>query len=251
MLGRDHHRGGADRPAGLVAQADLALGIGSETRHLAGMPRPREVAQDRVRVVDRGWHQHVGLAAGMAEHEPLVACAHVAGIVARLRIHSLGNVLRLRVQVCVDRAGPPVKPVLLVAHPPDGLPHRVDDPGRNPVRPAHLAGEHDPVGGGQRLAGNPAVGVGREVQIDHGIGNEVADLVRVTFRHRFTGKYVTALGHRTPPLPHPAGDPRLSLLNLPSTVKRISGPTAHLYATRSTSTRPSRSVTIPAQALSP
>jgi hypothetical protein len=37
--------------------------------------------------------------------------------------------------------------------------------------------------------------IGGEVEIDHGIGDAVADFVGMAFRHRFTGEEVIRAGH--------------------------------------------------------
>ena len=60
---------------------------------------------------------------------------------------------------------------------------------------AHLAGQHHAVGRDQGLAGDARLRIGGEEGVDHGIGNAVADLVRMAFRHRFAGEDIIALGH--------------------------------------------------------
>src|SRR5262249_22321919 len=75
MLVRDDDLPDADRLAVLVAHGDLALGVGAELGSIAllALARGGEVLQDLVAVVDRRRHQHGRLAAGVAEHDALVA----------------------------------------------------------------------------------------------------------------------------------------------------------------------------------
>ena len=69
--------------------------------------------------------------------------------------------------------------------------------------PAGLAGDHDAVGGGQRLAGDaqlarvPAM-LRTEVEesIDDLVGDAVADLVRMTFGNGFAGEQIACARHR-------------------------------------------------------
>ena len=114
MLGREHDLGDADRLAVLVLDRDLALGVGAELGGgaLAGLARIGEHLEDLVGVVDRRRQQFRRLAAGIAEHDALVAGAVilVAGLVDALR-----DVGRLRVQQHVDLGLLPVEAVLLVA----------------------------------------------------------------------------------------------------------------------------------------
>ena len=50
-----------------------------------------------------------------------------------------------------------------------------------------LSEDHDQVGGHGRFAGDVGFGVADEAGIEHGVGDLVADLVRVTFGHRLRG----------------------------------------------------------------
>ena len=201
VLGRDHHRRGADRPAVDVAQADLALGVGTQLRLGAGMARLGEAVQDGVGEVDRRRHQRVGLGAGIAEHDALVARALVlvAGGVDADR-----DVGRLLVDEDLDVRGLPVESVLLVADVPHRIPGDVLDRGViDVVRSAHLARDDDAVGRAERLHRHARLRVGRQEGVDDGVGNPVADLVRMTFRHGFAGEDIVPLGHQPRPFHNP------------------------------------------------
>jgi len=50
----------------------------------------------------------------------------------------------------------------------------------SPRRTAHFAGNHHFVGGRQGFAGDARLGVGAEKEVEHRIGNTVADFIRVT-----------------------------------------------------------------------
>ncbi len=159
------------------------LASGPSVARLAGFPRVGEQLQDLVGVVDRRRHQLRRLAAGVAEHDALVAGALVlvAGGVDALR-----DVGRLRVQQDFDFGVLPVKAFLLVADVVDGGARRfLDLAGRDAFRAAHLAGDDDAVGGGQRLAGDARFRHRAEEEVDDRIRDAVADLVRVTFGNGF------------------------------------------------------------------
>src|SRR3546814_6010982 len=77
MLGRQHDRVDADRDAVLVTQRDLALGVRAQPwqRRLLRSADLRLLLDDAMRVIDRCRHQLLGLVAGVAEHQALVAGA--------------------------------------------------------------------------------------------------------------------------------------------------------------------------------
>ena len=77
MLGRDDDRLDADRLAVMVLDGDLALGVRPELGRVAGLPRLAHHLEDAVGVEDRRRHQLRRLAAGIAEHDALVAGALV------------------------------------------------------------------------------------------------------------------------------------------------------------------------------
>ena len=144
-------------------------------------------------VVDRRRHQRRGLVAGIAEHDALVAgtLVLVAG-----GIDALGDMGRLGMEIDRDVGGLPVEAFLLVADILDRLAgeldHRVLGDG---IGTAHLAGDDDAVGGGKRLAGHAGLGLCRQIGIDDGVGDPVADLVRMTLGNGFTGEKIAGAPH--------------------------------------------------------
>ncbi len=163
----------------LIEECDLALRIGAKHVDGAGVPRLRHFVQDAVGVVDRRRHEIVGVAAGEAEHDSLIARALV--LVAR-GVDPLGDVGRLLVQIDVDLGFLPMEAFLLVADLPDTAAHRllhhlVGDLAGTP----HLARQDHPVGGCQRLGRHPRIRVCREIQIDDGVGDTVAKLIGMPF----------------------------------------------------------------------
>jgi hypothetical protein len=185
VLGGDDDRAGPDRSAVVILDRHLALGVGAERRRSAGLPRIVHQLQDAVGVVNRRRHQFGRLAAGIAEHDALVAgtLVLVAG-----GIDALGDVGRLGVQQDLDLGILPVEAFLLVADVADRLAGEAFDLAEDGLGAAHLAGDDHAVGGGKRLAGDARLGHRRQIGVDDGIGNPVADLVRVAFRHGFTGE---------------------------------------------------------------
>ena len=200
--------GDADRLAVLVAHRDLALGVGAELRRrtLLGVARRREVAQDLVRVVDRRRHELGRLAAGVAEHDALVARALFLVGAGLQRVDALRDVGRLRMQQHLDVGLLPVEARLLVADVADRHARDVRDPvlGHG-LRPARLAGDDDAVGGGERLAGGadrPGIDAGLGAfaieQVHDLVGDAVAHLVGVALRNGLAREQIGFACHRGP-----------------------------------------------------
>ena len=148
-----------------------------------------------MRVVDGGRHQRRRLAAGVSEHQALVARALV---LVPGRVDALGDVWAVRglgVEVVADFRVLPVKPLLLVADVADRFARPVFDLVLSDGAGAsHLPGDHDEVRRAQRLASDARSGVGAEVQVDDGVGDPVADLVRMPFRDRLAGEQMACHG---------------------------------------------------------
>ena len=181
------------RHALAIAQGDLALGVGAELRRRAGPACLRHLAQDRVGELDRRRHQLRRLAAGKAEHQPLVARPLV--LVAD-GIDPHRDVGRLGVQQDLDLRPRPVKARLLVAD----VAHRVarqllDVRMGDPVDAPHLTGDDDAIGGRQRLHGDAGGGIGAEKRIEDGIRDPIADLVRMALGDGFAGEQVVGCVH--------------------------------------------------------
>ena len=195
MLGRDDDLRHFHRLAVLVAHGDLRLGVGTELRLLPGFARIRHQLENGVAVLDGGRHEAIGLAAGIAEHDALIAGAFILVV---LGIDALGDVGRLLVQQDFDVGVLPVKAFLLITDVANGKARRVDqDLLADLVGPARFAGDDHAVGGGKRFTGDaqifrrPAIfGSQAEEGVHHLIGNAVADLVRMALRHGFAGKQI-------------------------------------------------------------
>ena len=141
-----------------------------------------------MRVVDGGRHQRRRLAACVPEHQALVARPLV---LVPGRIDALGDVTGLLVEVDLDGRAFPVESVLLVADVADHLARAVLDVlAADRLGTSHLSGDHDEVRRAQGLAPDARSGVGAEVQIDDGVGDSIADLVRMSFRDRLAREQV-------------------------------------------------------------
>ena len=149
MLGGDHDRIRAHRLAVLVSEAHLALGVGTELGRAAGVPRLGHLMQDAVGIEDRRRHQRLGFAAGIAEHDALIARALIL-LRANVGIDAAGDVGGLLMHVILKLRQVPVEALLLVADLAHGAPRRgLDQLGRHALGPAHLARHDDAVGGDQ------------------------------------------------------------------------------------------------------
>src|SRR5690606_13509870 len=69
------------------------------------------------------------------------------------------------------------------------------DPGEDLGRPAHLAGDGHVIRGRQRLAGDTRFRVGSEIEVEHRVGNAVADLVGMPLGYALAGEEPALLGH--------------------------------------------------------
>ena len=218
VLRGDHDLGGADRLAVDIAHSDLALGVGLQVGQLARTAGLAQHLEDLVREIDRGRHERallvfLAVAAGEAEHQALVARAFLLAEIAALLlgVDAHGDVGRLAVQQNLDVGAVETEAVLVVADVAHDIARdlgqrlAVDDRvlavlvhvGR---RGAAFAGNDDLVGGGQRLAAQPRVGmavvgmaklhvIGNE-GVENGVRDLVADLVRMTFGNRFAGENI-------------------------------------------------------------
>ena len=184
VLRRDDHGVDADRRVAVVLDADLGLAVRPEVGRAALAARLRQPLAQPVRQHDRQRHQLRRLAAGVAEHQALVAGA--AGV------HAHRDVGRLAVDRGDDAAGVAVEPVLGVgvADFPDGLADQllhVDvGVGRD------LAGDEAEAGRDERLARHAAGRILREDRIQDAVRNLIGDLVRMSFRHRLGREQVAA-----------------------------------------------------------
>ena len=169
----------------LVLDRDLALPVGAQVVDEALAADLGQAAGQLVGQHDGERHQLRGLAAGVAEHQPLVA--RPAGVDAH------GDVGRLLVDRGDDRAGLVVEPVLGpgVAHVLDRLAHDRREVGVG--LGGDLAGDEGEAGGHQGLAGHPAHRVLGDQGVEDGVGDLVGDLVGVALGHGLRGEEVTAV----------------------------------------------------------
>ncbi len=120
MLGGDDDAGGLDRLAVDIAKGDLALGVGQKPGGgaVALAAQLAHPPQDQVGIIERRRHQPVGLAAGIAEHDALIArpLVLVAG-----GVDALGDVGGLAVQQDLDLRVAPGEAGLIVADVLDGV----------------------------------------------------------------------------------------------------------------------------------
>jgi hypothetical protein len=169
-----------------------------------------------VREIDRCRHERAlfvdfALGAGVAEHHTLVAGAFLLAVLLLLCVDTHGDIGRLPVQQHLDVGAVEGKSILVVTD--------VLDDGARGFRdqfavhhrflavltkqrrlPATFAGNHDLVGGAQgfaaeagvdlALVSNAELDVVLEKRIKHRVGNLIADLVRVPFRHRLAREQV-------------------------------------------------------------
>ena len=123
LCGQDDLRHFLGLPA-FITHGHLTLGVGAELAGiaLARMARGCQKFQNLVPVIDRGRHEFRGLAAGVTEHDALIAGTfghRLAGV--RCLVHALRNITRLGVQQDVDASRLPVEAILLVANGADRL----------------------------------------------------------------------------------------------------------------------------------
>ncbi len=197
MLRRDDDLGGGLGLAVLVADGDLALRVGAQLGGVArlGMAGLRHQLEDLVAVVERGRHQLRGLAAGVAEHDALVARALV--LVAR-GVHPLRDMRGLGVQLHLDLGRLPVEAVLFVADVADGEARQMRDQVLGDRRrPADLAADDDEIRGRHGLGGDADVlGVpallraDAEERVDDLVRDAVADLIGMAFADGLGGEVI-------------------------------------------------------------
>jgi len=150
-------------------------------------------------ILDRRGHQRIGFAAGIAEHDALIAGTFGLAFLV-VRIDPLGDMGRLLVQKVLDLDGFPVELFLLVADVADALAHDAIDAAQHLfqlvlVGQADLAADDDAAGGRKGLASNAGMGFDSQERIKDGVGDAVADLVGVTFRNAFGSEDVVLAGH--------------------------------------------------------
>ena len=192
MLCRENHLVGARRLAVIaIYKCDLAFGVRPQNGVGIRLSDFGKALQDLVRIMDCGRHQHIGLAAGIAEHQALVAGALVL-VVATVDTHR--DVGGLLVQVILEFEMGVMELVLLIADIGNGAADRaldgIHDARHLVLGGAHFTADDHTVGGGEGLAGNTGFRLLGKEQVEDGVRHPVAQLVRMSFGHRFRGKEV-------------------------------------------------------------
>jgi len=183
---RVHALGDAGTVLEGVLARDLGLRVGSEP--LAGSVTP-EVSHSLVELVsenDGKRHGLLSLVRGITEHQTLVTGASL--ILITTHVDTLGNIGRLLLEGNEDVAGLVVESLgrVIVA---DVLDRVTDDLlVVNDSLGSDFTANQDHASLGHRLAGDFGVGILLQVGVENGIGNLIADLVRVSFSDRLGGE---------------------------------------------------------------
>ena len=190
VLRRDDDGIDADRPAVAILDRHLRLGIRTEKRHAARLADLRQTLDQAMRHRDRERHELVGLVAGVAEHQALVARALLL-VQALACGDALGDVRRLPVDRDQHHVGRGVADLAHCA------------PGDVGVRHVHsrrdLARDDDHAGLDERLAGNATVRILGDERVEDGVRDLVAHLVGMTFGHGLGGEQEIFERHAIPP----------------------------------------------------
>ena len=168
-----------------VFDDDLALAIGTKEIENALAAGSRETLHQLVRHHDRQRHQLGCFVARIAEHQPLVAGAP--------GVHTHRNIGRLRLDQIVHAAGIAIETIGRVV-----VSDIVDGASRD-ARNVHvrggrdLAGNDASAGGDQHFARHTPGGIVRQDRVQHGVGNLIGNLIRMTFRDRFRGEKMSLI----------------------------------------------------------
>jgi hypothetical protein len=181
-----------------ILDGDLRLRVGAEPfRGLAGFANLRELPAEAVSKHDRRGHELGRFVARVAEHDSLVAGSLLGGLFAFgfLGVNALCDVLRLRGQVVVDEECVGVENVVVVhvsnaahrvADDLADIDHLVDRLGGAgllvlQLRNRDFSADYDDVAFRECLASHAARFVHRKAGVENGVGNRVADFVRMAF----------------------------------------------------------------------
>ena len=191
-----------EMPTGLsvvVNDGDLRFRVGTQPLRLAALANAGQLAAEPVREHDRRRHQFRRVVAGETEHQALVARALLGAFLALglLRIHALGDVVRLIGDDGVDENLLRVKHVVVVhvtdfAH---GIAHDLIDRddvfqmlALRQIRDGDLAADDHDVALRVGLAGDAALAILPQAGVQDGVGNGVANFIRMTFADGFGSK---------------------------------------------------------------
>ena len=189
VLRRDDDRPDALRDAVFVLDRHLGLAVGAQVRQLAGLADLGQPTRHAMGEGDRQRHELGRLAAGEAEHHPLVAGTELERgrrVVADLerRVDALRDVGGLLLDRHERAAGQVVEAVVgpRVADVADGV---ADDRLEVDVRRRRdLAEHHDQPGRRGRLAGHARLGILADDRVEDRVADLVAHLVGMALGHR-------------------------------------------------------------------
>lgn len=130
-------------------------------------------------------HVAVALVGRIAEHDALIAGAHVE-VVGRVDAHGDVSALLLDHDLYLAGVGPDALLGLVVAYSAQHF-------ARNALvidafHAGNLAADQDELGGGEHLAGDVGPLVARQALVEDRVRDLVADLVGMAFRNRFGGQ---------------------------------------------------------------
>ena len=197
MLRGDQHGIETDRTIVVVIfDGHLSFAVRSQVRHFTALAHFGQTMGQAVGQIDRQRHEHVGLIAGVAEHHALVA-----GSLRLIALFAGGRGLLLTVETChtlVDfgallgqgdhhaaGVGIEADPGTGVTDVPDHGTHDVLDVAISLA--GHLAEHEELSGGSAGFHGHMRLRILTQHIVENRIGNLIADLVRMSFRHRFGG----------------------------------------------------------------
>ncbi len=189
VLGRNDHRVHAHRRVAVVLDGDLGLAVRAQIRERAVLAHLRQPLGELVRERDGQRHQFRRLVAGVAEHHALVAGAEAVVRVRRAvlgfigLVDALGDVRRLDVDGRQHAAGGAVESVIRLVVPDPVHDLACDGGDVHIAARGNLAHHVNHAGRRGHFAGHVRVRILREDGVQHGVGDLVADFVRVSFGH--------------------------------------------------------------------
>ena len=190
---RGHNDGGrTNRLAIHIAQSHLAFRIRQQPGHglVLGAAERADMAQNFMCIIQRRRHQFRRFAAGITEHDALVARAFI--LIAG-SVHALGDMRRLGMQMAFNIGMLPMKAFLFIADVMDREPRQMDQIFRRDFPgAAHFARQHHAIGGDQRFAGDAGIGISGQECVQHRIGNAVRHLIWMAFGNGFRGEKIFA-----------------------------------------------------------
>ncbi|MNI39933.1 hypothetical protein D3C73_941290 [compost metagenome] len=181
MLGRDHDADQPFRPALLImGECHLCLAIRPQPGETATLAHLCQPAGQLVGKIDRGRHQAFGFIAGVTVENSLVSGAEI-----RLADHTLCDIGRLLMQIHEDETPIRIEAQLGIdiADTPDHIARNAGHINRSPRR--HLACDMNGVARNQNFGRHARHRILRKMGVENGVRNLVANLVGMTFRHRF------------------------------------------------------------------